>query len=133
MNTKSIKVLLVEDDQDDYVIVLDYFCRMKEGQFELDWICSYEDAQREVAKHRHDLYIFDYRLGPEDGLNLLREAKAGGCTAPIIILTRYHDPNMEKEAYEAGAADCLNKSKTSAMSLEQALFNALASTSTPAA
>jgi len=125
MNASPIKVLLVEDDQDDYVIMLDYFFRMKEGQYVLEWICSYEEAQHVVAEHRHDVYLFDYRLGPDDGLDLLREARAGGCTAPILMLTRFADPELQFLAREAGAADFLNKSRTDVASLEQALLKAL--------
>ena len=125
MRNQPIKVLLVEDDQDDYVILLDYFFRMKEGQYELDWICSYETARAEVAKHGHDIYLFDYRLGPENGVDLLREARAQGCTAPVILLTRFADPRLEALALEAGAAGFLSKNRTSAASLEQALLTAL--------
>ncbi len=125
MPDQPFKVLLVEDDQDDYVIMLDYFFRMKEDRYELDWICSYEEARSEVARHRHDLYLFDYRLGAEDGLELLREAKAGGCTAPIIMLTRYADSEIEFLAREAGAADFLHKNLTDAALLEKVLIKAL--------
>ena len=125
MNTSPIKVLLVEDDQDDYVIMLDYFFRMKEGKYELEWICSYEEAQHAVALHQHDVYLFDYRLGPDNGLDLLREAKAGGCTAPIIMLTRFADIELEYLAREAGAADFLSKSRTDVASLEQTVLKAL--------
>ena len=125
MPDQPIKVLLVEDDQDDYVIMLDYFFRMKEDRYELEWICSYEEAQTEVARHRHDAYLFDYRLGMDSGLDLLREAKAGGCTAPIIMLTRHNDPEVEFLARQAGAAEFLHKNLTDAALLEKVLLKVL--------
>lgn len=41
----------------------------------------------EIEKKRHHVYLFDYRLGERDGLELLLSAMALGISAPIILLT----------------------------------------------
>ena len=125
MNDQPIKLLLVEDDEDDYVIVLEHLCHVQSQKFDLEWICSYPEAVVEIAKKRHDLFIFDYRLGLDNGIDLIGEAKARGCATPIIMLTRYCDRFLEKKARDAGAADFLLKSNANPATLSQAINKAL--------
>ena len=132
MLDKTIKILLVEDDEDDYVIVLERLCQIPERQFDLDWVCSYPEAVVELANKSHDIYVIDYRLGPDNGIDLIHEAKARGCTAPIIMLTRYCDRFIEQKARAAGAADFLLKSEADAAALERAIGQALGTSIVPA-
>jgi len=125
MNEEPIKLLLVEDDEDDYVIVLEHLCHMQSCKIDLEWICTYPEAVIEIAKKRHDIYVFDYRLGLDNGIDLIGEAKARGCSAPIIMLTRYCDRFLEIKARDAGAADFLLKSNANPVTLEAAILKAL--------
>jgi DNA-binding NarL/FixJ family response regulator len=61
----------------------------------------------------------------------MREVQAAGCTAPILLLTRYADSRLEAEALASGAAGFLNKNNTSAATLEKALVAALQRTFPP--
>jgi two-component system cell cycle sensor histidine kinase/response regulator CckA len=87
MNNEPVRVLLVDDDEDDYVLTRDWFCEMEGAKFELEWVASYDAALNAIAHNQHDVYLLDYRLGERNGLELLREAVAKGCKAPIILLT----------------------------------------------
>ena len=62
-----------------------------------------------IGKGKHDICLVDYRLGSRDGLELITEAKARGCEAPIILLTGQHSRQIDLEAMNAGAADYLVK------------------------
>ncbi|MBI5388171.1 MAG: response regulator [Verrucomicrobia bacterium] len=125
MNERPIKLLLVEDDEDDYVIVFEHLCHIPGRKFDMDWVCTYPEAVVEIAKRRHDIYVIDYRLGLDNGIDLIEEAVRRGCTAPMIMLTRYCDRFLEKKAREAGAADFLLKCNANAATLEQAILKAL--------
>jgi DNA-binding response OmpR family regulator len=97
MNNDLVKVLLVDDDEDDYVLTRDWFEEMEGAKFELDWVASYDAALEAIARHQHDVYLFDYRLGDRNGLELLREAVENGCKAPIILLTGQGDHEVDVE------------------------------------
>ena len=125
MESKPIKILLVEDDQDDYVIVLDYICRMKRSSYQLDWICSFDDALEAIARREHDVCVLDYSLGPDSGLDLLREIRANGYDLPVIMLTRHHRRDLETVCRQAGANAFLVKSDADAAHLEEAIQAAL--------
>lgn len=123
--TEQVRVLLVDDDEDDYVLARDWLKEAQGTLFDLEWIASYDAAIAAIASHQHDVYLFDYRLGAHNGLELLRMAIAGGCAAPIILLTGQGDQAIDIEAMKAGAADYLEKSQLSAPLLERSIRYAL--------
>jgi len=77
--------------------------------FRLDWIPSYHDALQAIRRGEHDVYLLDYRLGGNNGLDILREARGDGCGAPMILLTGQGDDAVDVEAMKAGASDYLVK------------------------
>jgi diguanylate cyclase (GGDEF)-like protein/PAS domain S-box-containing protein len=114
MDSRLIRVLLVDDDEDDYVMTRDLLAELGRGAFSLDWVSSYEEALGAVSRDEHDVYLLDYRLGAHSGLDLLREAGAAGRGAPMILLTGQGGDEVDAEAMRAGAADYLVKHRLEA-------------------
>lgn len=119
--SSPMKILLIEDDPDDYVIIKTFLANISPGGYALEWVNTYEAALREVGKSRFDVYLLDYRLGANSGLDLLREMIAEGCRSPIILLTGYGDHSVDLEAMRIGAADYLSKRQLSSESLERSI------------
>jgi len=67
------------------------------------------------------VYLLDYQLGGENGLELLHAATTAGCKAPIILLTGTDDPEVDEAAMNAGAADYLEKNKIDSHMLERSI------------
>lgn len=125
MDKDRVKVLLIEDDEDDYMLTHDWFEEIDGTPFTLDWVKSYEQALNAIRAAQHDVYLIDYRLGMHTGLELLRQAKLEGCAAPLIILTGHGDRQIDIEAGRMGAADYLIKDEISASILERTIRYAL--------
>jgi diguanylate cyclase (GGDEF)-like protein/PAS domain S-box-containing protein len=121
VNPRPIRVLLVDDDEDDYVMTRDMLAELGAGVFRLDWACSYAEALESVARGGHDVYLLDYRLGERSGLDLLREAADRGCRAPMILLTGQGDDEVDSAAMRAGAADYLVKGRIEAALLGRSI------------
>ena len=121
----KVKVLLVEDDEDDYLITRDLLKEVRGAGCELAWIRTYDQALGVMKRNEHDVYLLDVRLDQRDGLELLREAIAGGCRGPIILLTGHADHDIDMEAMLAGAADFLVKGELAAPLLERSIRYAL--------
>ncbi len=125
MSRISLRVLLIEDDEDDYVMVKGMLSEVPFTRFNLDWAMSYDDGIKEVDLCRHDVFLLDYRLGERNGLDFLREAISKGCRIPIIILTGKGDREVDMEAMRAGAADYLLKSQISSDLIERSIRYAI--------
>jgi signal transduction histidine kinase len=91
----------------------------------MDWAPTYEDGLRALERDEHDVYLFDYYLGKEDGMELLRQAIARGCKGPIILLTGHEDWEIDFRAMQVGAADYLVKGHLNEKLLERSIRYAL--------
>ncbi len=120
-----VRVLLVDDDEDDYILTAEWLSEIQRAKFTLEWVATYDAAIDVIAKKEHDVYLLDYRLGEHNGLELLQEAIALGCQAPIILLTGQGDHEIDLIAMKAGAADYLDKSKLGAQLLERSIRYAI--------
>jgi len=125
MDEKVIRVFMVDDDEDDYVLTRDMLAEAVGARFELEWVDTYEAGLEAMERAGHDVYLVDYRLGGRDGLELLCAAIAGGCRAPIIMLTGRGDRAVDVAAMKAGAADYLDKGQLSAPLLERSIRYAI--------
>lgn len=121
----NIRVLLVDDDEDDYLIIKNVFMRIVDSPFELTWCSSYEEAKEYIASHSHDVYLLDYRLGKHTGLELLEFAQAHKRSEPFILLTGVGDKKIENRSMKLAAADYLVKGSFNAELLSRTLRYAL--------
>ena len=126
MNAKNvIRILIVDDDEDDFFITSDYIRHIPGSTFEIDWCHRYEDALKRVCEKQHDLYFVDYRLGARTGVELLRDALEQGCEQPIILLTGKGNQAVDIEAMQLGAVDYLIKTELNTEKLERSIRYAL--------
>ena len=124
-----LRVLLVEDDEDDFLLtraLLDEISRAESGQaFALDWINEFQAAAHVLDRREHDVYLIDVRLGAHSGLELLQHAQGGKCSPPVILLTGQGDREVDVQAMRRGAADYLIKGETDAAMLDRAIRYAI--------
>jgi diguanylate cyclase (GGDEF)-like protein/PAS domain S-box-containing protein len=119
--TESLRILLVEDDEDDFVVTRSMLQAPGNGWFQLDWEQSYQPALKAIREARHDLYLVDYRLGDRTGLDLVRDAWDADPPAPVIVLTGQDDYKVDLQASELGVTDYLVKGTIDAPSLERTI------------
>jgi signal transduction histidine kinase/HPt (histidine-containing phosphotransfer) domain-containing protein len=124
MTEATTRILLVEDDEDDYVLTRDLLAQIPGGTYTLDWVTTFDAGLAAVGARQHDIYLFDYRLGADSGLDLLNALRSAGCRAPIILLTGEGDPSVDIAAMQAGAADYLIKGEITSATLDRALRHA---------
>jgi len=121
MSDKTFHILLVDDDEDDYMIIRDTLSGIRNAAYLLDWAAAYEDALNMIGKSQYDACLMDYRLGWMNGISLMKDFFAAGFQAPIIILTGYGDYDIDLQAMKEGAFDYLEKAKLTAERLERSI------------
>ena len=126
MTQENLAILLVEDDEDDALLVRNL---IREGWGQpgpvVDHTTDAREAAARIANKNYDLFIFDYRLGEMEGIELLKILKAKNIPTPIIFLTGQGDQEIAVEVMKAGATDYLDKSKLSAETLGNSMRYAL--------
>ena len=122
---QRIRVLLIEDDEDDVLLAKEYLSDSENFKFELEWIAETEKAREKMVENSHDVILVDYRLGSETGLDLIRYAQEKGVLTPCILLTGQGDLKVDIDASKYGAADYLVKTDLDASSLERSIRYAL--------
>jgi DNA-binding response OmpR family regulator len=76
---EPLKVLLVEDDEDDYFLARELFAEFQGRRVQLDWMKTFASGLEAITRNHHDICLVDYRLGAQNGIELLRTAFARGC------------------------------------------------------
>jgi diguanylate cyclase (GGDEF)-like protein/PAS domain S-box-containing protein len=120
-----LRILLVDDDEDAFVLTHAVLVDVYADRFEADWISSFEAAREALASNAYEVCLLDYHLGKQNGLELLREAIAQGCRTPIILLTGEDCHDVDVEAMKAGAADYLVKGQFGGSLLERSIRYAI--------
>lgn len=125
MHDVPIRVLVVDDDEDDFIIARDLISHIKDRNYQVDWANNFGAGLEAVQRREHNICLLDFRLGALTGLDLLRQARELGCRQPMILLTGQGDHEVDVEAMKAGAADYLVKGQLNADTLERAIRYAL--------
>jgi len=125
MDGRRLRILLVDDDEDDYVLVRNMLSEALSSKHQLEWLSTYDAALEAMKQGQHDVYLLDYRLDKRSGMELLQEAMKSGCRAPIIFLTGHGDYEIDLEAMKSGAADYLLKDQINPVLLERSIRYAI--------
>ncbi|MGE0454466.1 MAG: PAS domain S-box protein [Vicinamibacteria bacterium] len=122
MKAHSLRVLLVEDDDDHARLIADQVAEARvNGGTTFDRASSVPEALLKAGAERYDIFLIDYPLGADDGESFLRQVRSKGIDTPAILLTNQESEELAVEAMEQGAADQLRKSQLDAAALGAAI------------
>jgi signal transduction histidine kinase len=126
VNETPLEVLLIDDDEDYFVLIEDLLSEINGQKYTLNWVPNFQSGLSALCRNGtyekvFDVCLLDYNLGGPTGLELLRKAIAEGCKTPIIMLTAQGDHEIDVEAMRIGAADYLSKRKTDSDLLERSI------------
>lgn len=107
MKTKA-RMYIIEDDTDIQDLIIAFF---KPKGFEITIFTSAEEALTHLKKAPQscDVILTDFRLPQMTGLDLTKELKAAGVSAPIILMTAHQSTELAIDAIKAGAYDFVVK------------------------
>ncbi len=133
-----LNVLLIDDDEDYYVLIEDLLSEVEGQKYSLTWLPTFQAGLNALCpngqgQNNFDVCLLDYNLGGPTGLELLWSALDMGCKTPIIMLTAHGDHEIDVEAMQIGAADYLSKRKTDSDLLERSIRYSIDRTKTLAA
>lgn len=122
---EKVDVLVIDDDEDDFILVKDLLTDISGLHFTVDWEADFQRALAKIKAQHYQIYIIDFMLGAHNGLDLLREAVKVNRSKPVIMLTGQGQPEVDYEAMQIGAADYLVKGDIDAPTIERSIRYAL--------
>ena len=118
---RSFRVLMVDDDEDDYILTRSVLAEVDGSHYDMEWVSDLDAGFSNLDSGDYDIILMDYFFGGRTGVEIMREAIAEGCTTPIILLTGLGDREVDFAAMEAGAADYLEKDSLTPLLLERSI------------
>lgn len=122
---QPLRILLIDDDEDDFLITSEYIRQIPGTDCQIDWCSQYDQALEHLKNKDYDIYFTDYRLGAKTGLDLLADAREFNNEEPVIILTGKGNRDVDMQAMHLGAFDYQVKTELNAEKLERCIRYAL--------
>ncbi|MBF0503507.1 MAG: hybrid sensor histidine kinase/response regulator [Candidatus Omnitrophica bacterium] len=109
MKLNKFKILVVEDNPSDRVLLADLLKKMNE-HFEVRSVGSYIDAKAAFEGDAPDLVLLDIYLPDKTGFSFLQEIhKNTFRDIPVILVSSTSDKEDKLKGFEMGAIDFINK------------------------
>ncbi|MGV3523576.1 MAG: response regulator [Candidatus Sericytochromatia bacterium] len=117
----QLQILLVEDSEMDYLVTEALLRKALPVAVDIDWASTYAEGLTKLLAKTPHVALIDYFLHDQNGVDLIREARAQGCQVPFVLLTAREDYSTDLEAMRAGADDFLIKGRLEPQMLERVL------------
>ncbi|REJ80739.1 MAG: hybrid sensor histidine kinase/response regulator [Acidobacteria bacterium] len=117
----DMRVLLVDDDEDDAFLIRELVEEVEGGRYEIVWKPTFDEGIEAVRSEAFDACLVDNRLGDRSGLEFLQHARVEPDPPPCILLTGAATREVDVAAMRAGAADFLDKAELTPELLDRAL------------
>ncbi|HXU33013.1 MAG TPA: response regulator [Thermoanaerobaculia bacterium] len=117
----ALRILLVEDDEDDFVVARDLLAEIPDLEVSLEWVREYPAGLDRVRSGDHDLCLVDHNLGTWTGVDFVRALRQLPHAPPAILLTGIASREVDLAGMAAGASDFLEKSGLTSALLDRSI------------
>lgn len=116
-----IRVLLVEDDPEDVMLLQDTLAEAHLPKLEWTTVELLADAIDRLARDTFDVVLLDLTLPDSRGLDTFLRLNAARPEAAVVMLTGLHDEDLGLQAVQRGAQDYLVKGYSDPKGLARSL------------
>lgn len=109
MNDQRIRVLLIEDNPGDALLIRQALIDADHGSFELERADRLSTGLQRLGQRRFDCVLLDLGLPDSWGLDTLGSVRAKAPNVPTVVLTGVDDEDLAVTAAREGAQDYLVK------------------------
>lgn len=110
-NSETAKVLLIEDDPDDALLLREMLAQGGDSRFDLECTDRLQAGLERLAERGADVLLLDLSLPDSLGLDTVHKVHARASDVPIVVLTGLDDEALAIKAVREGAQDYLIKGK----------------------
>lgn len=123
MVDRLVKILLVDDSQTQYAMVVDFLQVVATSaiKYSVAWASSFNEGVKLLEKGPYDVGLIDYELGNDNGLDFIAYVVKQQISLPMILFTGHGSFKVDLEGMRAGAVDYLDKTTLKPTTLERAI------------
>jgi ActR/RegA family two-component response regulator len=121
-----LKVLLIEDDPDDAVLVQDMLAESRGPDFDVACAGRLSEGLPMAHAGGFDVVLLDLTLPDGQGLGSLAGVRTAAPDTPVVVLTGMDDQALAIRALQSGAQDYLVKGQDTSSSLARSIRYAVA-------
>ncbi|MDH4276875.1 MAG: response regulator [Acidimicrobiia bacterium] len=125
IEARSVRVLLVEDNELDRRMVVHQLTSHPDVRFDVEWATTLTEALRLATDLHFDCVLLDLTLPDSTGLASVDAMLDRPDPAPVVVLSGLDDPLVALEAVQRGAQDYLTKRTMDAELLARAIGYAI--------
>lgn len=114
-------ILLVDDDEDDYVLLSMMLSRVWKDRAVIHWVVDPKNAIERACSNIFDAAILDSQLDHTSGIDLIESIYKACPTVPLIFISNWTDPLIIDQALAKGASAAISKAQLSGESLVQVI------------
>ncbi len=121
MEPKTIRLLLIEDNPTDALLLQETLRDVEWAHFEFSHVERVADALNRLKAQRFDVILSDLGLPDSHGLETIRRLHAQAPDLPVFVLTGLNDEALGLRAMQEGAQDYLVKGQIDSSLLARAI------------
>lgn len=122
---EAVRVLLIDDDAFQQVLVDELLQRATRVSYDLVWANSFEAGYAQLLAGGFDVVLLDYYLDVGTGLDLLEKVPDATVKWPVIVLTGFASEEVDDSALSHGAFDFLDKTQLAPLLLDRSIRYAI--------
>ena len=115
-----MRVLLIEDNEDDALLIRETLTEAAGAPFTLEWADRLSAGLARLATGGFDVVLLDFGLPDSQGLETLSKVRDQAPEVPVVVMTGLADEMLAVEAVRAGAQDYLVKGQVTGHLLTRA-------------
>ena len=126
MNTPSVKILHIEDDDIDAMLVRDVLhSDVGYGQFEIIHVNSLRDALKELSHNNYDTVLLDLNLRDVQGIDSVSVIKEESPDIPVVVISGVDSDSIALNAIDCGAQEYIAKGHCSGRVIRHAIHSSI--------
>ncbi len=121
MVNKPIKVLLIEDNSEEALLIQEMLTQVTDAPFYVECVDRLSTALARLAEGNIDVILLDLALPDGQGLDTFARVHAQAPRVPVVVLTGLGDETLAVKTLQKGAQDYLVKAQADSNLLVRAI------------
>jgi diguanylate cyclase (GGDEF)-like protein/PAS domain S-box-containing protein len=122
MSVKTLRLLLIEDNDTDVLVVREVLRDSVSTVFDFSHVNRLQSGLRLLAKHSFDIILLDLSLPDSEGIDTFLQVRSAVPNLPVVVVSHLADENIAIQSVQAGAQDYLVKGNMNGMLVRTILY-----------